>query len=60
MFDRADLSPQQMRAELDALHIDVGVLCPDHLLTISMLPDAEYTSAICRAYNRLMSDFWLG
>lgn len=49
-----------MRAELDALHIDVGVLCPDHLLTISMLPDAEYTSAICRAYNRLMSDFWLG
>ena len=60
MFDRADLSPQQMRAELDALHIDVGVLCPDHLLTISMLPDAEYASAICRAYNRLMLDFWLG
>ena len=39
---------EQMRSELDALSIDVGVIFPDHLLKIATLPNASYASAIAR------------
>lgn len=53
-------TPAQMRAELDDLHIDVGILFPNHMLYMPMLPDPNYATALCRAYNDRLVDFWLG
>ena len=50
---------EQMRSELDALSIDVGVIFPDHFLKIATLPNASYASAIARAYHRWIKDHWL-
>jgi hypothetical protein len=40
-----------MRQELDGLHIDIGILFPDHLLKIPVITQNEYAAAIARAYN---------
>jgi len=52
-------TPQQMRQELDALGVDIGVLFPNYLLTLSMLPHREFAAAIARAYNAWLLDVWL-
>ena len=49
----------QMRAELDALDIDIAVLFPDHLLTLALLPNRDYAAAVARAYNAWLLDGWL-
>ena len=49
----------QMREELDALSIDVGIAFPDHLLLMAQLPRADYAAALARAYNRWLLDRWL-
>ena len=49
----------QMREELDALSIDVGVVFPDHLLLMAQLPRADYAAALARAYNRWLLERWL-
>lgn len=49
----------QMREDLDSLGIDIGILFPDHLLTIALLPNRDYAAAIARAYNAWLVDKWL-
>lgn len=51
-------TPEQMRTELDDMHIDIGVLFPDHLLKIALISQAEYAAAIARAYNAWLVDTW--
>ncbi|MGQ0602929.1 MAG: amidohydrolase family protein [Anaerolineales bacterium] len=51
-------TPEQMRAGLDKLGVDIGVLFPDNLLRIAMLPDRAYAAALMRAYNSWMLDRW--
>jgi predicted TIM-barrel fold metal-dependent hydrolase len=51
-------TPAQMVAELGALHIDLAVLFPDHLLKIAVLPQADYAAALARAYNAWLVDRW--
>jgi predicted TIM-barrel fold metal-dependent hydrolase len=50
---------EQMREELAALSIDVGVLFPDNLLLMAALPNADYASELARAYNRWLAAEWL-
>jgi hypothetical protein len=49
----------QMRRELDALSIDVGIIFPDHFLKIASVPDTRYAAALGRAYNRWIEERWL-
>lgn len=49
----------QMRRELDALAIDVGILFPDNFLKISAIPNGAYAAALARAYNRWIADAWV-
>ncbi len=50
---------KQMRADLDELGVDFGVLFPDHFLMLAILPQADYAVALGRAYNRWLVDEWL-
>ncbi len=50
---------EQMRKELDELSIDVGILIPDHFLSIASLPNASYAAALARAYHRWLKEKWL-
>jgi predicted TIM-barrel fold metal-dependent hydrolase len=52
-------SASQMRKDLDDLGVDVGVIFPDNLLLLAALRDADYATAIARAYNRWLIDEWL-
>lgn len=52
-------SAKQMREDLDELGVDIGILFPDHLLTLAALPQADYAVALARAYNRWMVEEWL-
>ena len=52
-------TPQQMREDLDALAIDIGILFPDHLLTMAALPDDVYAAALGRAYNAWLAEEWV-
>lgn len=56
---RVSDSPENMREGLDMLGIDIGILFPDHLLKLAMLPDLNYATALARAYNRWMIEKWL-
>jgi hypothetical protein len=47
-----------MVAELRAIHIDLAVLFPDHLLKLPVLPQADYAAALARAYNAWLVDQW--
>ncbi len=49
---------EQMRQELDSLHIDIGILFPDHLLKIALITQDEYAAALARAYNRWLLEKW--
>jgi predicted TIM-barrel fold metal-dependent hydrolase len=49
---------EQMRKELDEIHVDIGVLFPDHLLKLPVLTQVEYPAALARAYNAWLLDKW--
>lgn len=49
----------EMRAGLDALHVDQAVLFPDHLLSLAMVRDPAFATALARAYNRWLHERWL-
>jgi hypothetical protein len=42
---------EQMREELSEIHVDIGILFPDHLLKIALITQDDYASALARAYN---------
>jgi predicted TIM-barrel fold metal-dependent hydrolase len=52
-------SATQMREELSALSIDIGVLFPDNLLQYAPIPNVEYATAIMHAYNRWLMAEWV-
>ena len=56
---RSVLTAREMREELSALSIDIGVLFPDHLLLFAPLPQIEYATALSHAYNRWLLEEWL-
>jgi predicted TIM-barrel fold metal-dependent hydrolase len=47
-----------MVSELQAIHVDLAVLFPDHLLKLPVLPLADYAAALARAYNAWLVDQW--
>jgi predicted TIM-barrel fold metal-dependent hydrolase len=49
----------EMREELSALSIDIGILFPDNLLLFAPLPQVQYATAISHAYNRWLMEEWL-
>lgn len=51
-------TPDQMRRELDTIHVDIGILFPDHLLKLPVITQANYAAAIARAYNAWLLDEW--
>jgi predicted TIM-barrel fold metal-dependent hydrolase len=51
-------TPEQMVEELAAIHVDLAVLFPDHLLKLPVLPQVEYAAALARAYNAWLVDRW--
>lgn len=52
-------TPEQMREELNNLGIDIGVLFPNYMLLLSMIPNREFASALARGYNAWLVDKWL-
>ena len=44
--------------ELDEIHVDIGILFPDHLLKLPVLTQTEYAAALARAYNAWLVDQW--
>ncbi len=56
---RTVTSAAQMRDELAAISVDIGILFPDNLLLMAQLPNAEYAAALARAYNRWLAEEWL-
>lgn len=50
----------QMREDLNDLGVDIGVIFPDHFLLLPALRDSDYAAALARAYNRWLTDEWLG
>jgi uncharacterized protein len=51
-------TPEQMREELSALNVNIGILFPDHLLKLPVLTQMDYASALSRAYNAWIVDKW--
>jgi uncharacterized protein len=49
----------ELRADLDALGVDVAVLFPDALLLHAVLRPKDYAVALARAYNRWLVEEWL-
>ncbi|HWE61910.1 MAG TPA: amidohydrolase family protein [Chloroflexota bacterium] len=56
---RTVTSAAQMRDELAALSIDIGILFPDNLLGMAQIPREDYAAALARAYNRWLLEEWL-
>jgi predicted TIM-barrel fold metal-dependent hydrolase len=52
-------SASQMRDELAAIAVDIGVVFPDNLLFMAQLPNRDYAAALARAYNRWLVEEWL-
>ncbi|HEY7909894.1 MAG TPA: amidohydrolase family protein [Thermomicrobiales bacterium] len=52
-------SPATLRADLDALSIDLAVLFPEMCLALARQPDPHYAMAVARAYNRWIVDRYL-
>ena len=50
----------QMRTELTALGVDIGILFPDNMLLMAPLPMIEYATALSHAYNRWIAAEWAG
>ena len=53
-------SATQMRKDLDEMSVDIGVIFPDHFLQLPVLRDVSYATTLARAYNRWLTDEWLG
>jgi uncharacterized protein len=51
-------SPAAMLAELSELHVDIGILFPDHLLKLALVTPPEYAAALARAYNAWLVEQW--
>jgi uncharacterized protein len=51
-------TPEQMERELHALHVDLAILFPDHLLKLPVLTQTDYAAALARAYNAWLVDKW--
>ncbi len=51
-------TPSQMRLELEQINVNLGLLFPDHLLKLPVLPQVDYACALARAYNRWLSEQW--
>ena len=49
---------EQMRRELDEIHVDIGVLFPDHFLKLGVISETDYAAALARAYNAWLLDKW--
>ncbi|MGN6565575.1 MAG: amidohydrolase family protein [Thermomicrobiales bacterium] len=49
----------EMRAGLDPLGIDLGVLFPDNFLLFAPIPHIEYATELSHAYNRWLLEEWL-
>ena len=52
-------SAEQMRRELDTLHVDAAVIFADHFLKIAALPNPDYAAALARGYHRWIDEQWL-
>ncbi len=52
-------TPAEMRAGLDPLGIDLGVLFPDNFLLFAPIPNIEYATELSHAYNRWLLEEWL-
>ena len=52
-------TPEALRAQLSAVGVDVGVLCPDSLQKLSMVAHAEFASAVAKAYNAWLVETWI-
>src|SRR5918912_587554 len=52
-------SAREMRDGLDGLHVDHAVLFPDHLLSLAMVREPAFATALARAYNRWLHERWL-
>jgi len=53
------LTAPALRADLDALSIDLAVLFPEYCLALARQPDAAYALAVAQAYNRWILDRYL-
>jgi predicted TIM-barrel fold metal-dependent hydrolase len=51
-------TPEQMRKELDEIHVDLAILFPDHLLKLPVLSQIDYAAALVRAYNAWLLEEW--
>ncbi len=49
---------QQMREELSEIHVDIGILFPDHLLKLAAITQDDYAAALARAYNAWLLEKW--
>ena len=56
---RSVTTAAEMRSELSALGIDIGILFPDNFLLFAAIPNIEYATALSHAYNRWLADEWL-
>jgi predicted TIM-barrel fold metal-dependent hydrolase len=52
-------SAGELRAGLDALHVDQAVLFPDHLLSLAMVRDPAFATTLARSYNQWLYERWL-
>ena len=52
-------TPATLRADLDALSIDLAVLFPEQCLGLARQPDPQYALAVARAYNRWIVERYL-
>lgn len=59
LTNRTVTTANQMRSELDAMSIDIGILFPDYLLRMAVLPDAKFAAAVGRAYNAWLDEQWV-
>ena len=52
-------SPEGLRAQLTERGVDLAILCPTALQKLSMVAQAEFASAMARAYNAWLVETWL-
>jgi uncharacterized protein len=52
-------SAVEMRLGLDALSVDQAILFPDHLLSLAMVRDPAFATALATAYNQWLYERWL-
>jgi hypothetical protein len=57
--NRSVFDPAQMRADLDDMSINIGVMFPDNLLLIATLPDVACAAALGWAYNTWLAEKWV-